>query len=126
MSLPLPINLDSPDWVLKSSSSWIAQLTDPETNTYTPIPEQIISVPFSSPILAITAATIDNVSFAKFGYIRQIKSLGINQNAVVGARKIWRGTQLIRFSEDYSGNYLLTFKPFYRLHHVSILIYEFQ
>lgn len=126
MSYSLPIDLNSPSWVLRYSSSFSAQLINQKENRYAPIPEQNISASFSSPILAITTATIDQTSYTKFGYIRQIKSIGINQNAVTGARSIWRGTQLVRFSDDYLGDYILTFKPFYRLHHVSILIYEFQ
>lgn len=124
MSLPSPIDLNTPNWVLRYSGSWTAQLIDPTEQRYAPIPEQVLGVSLTSSIIAITTATIDQTNFTKFGYIKQIKSLGINQNAVTGARKVWRGTQLVRFSDDYLGSYFLTFKPFYRLHHVSILVYE--
>lgn len=124
MPLSSPINLNSLNWVLRYSNSWVAQLIEEER--YAPIPEQNISVSLSSPIIAITTATLDQTNFTKFGYIRQIKSINQNQNAVTGSRKIWRGTQLVRFSDDYTGNYVLTFKPFYRLHQVSLIIYEFQ
>ena len=131
MSLALPeetpLNLqDGSRWTLRDSVTLNAQLKSGGTG-YDPIPEWYCTKSFTSPILRIQAVSTDTSSRKLMGRLIQDQEIPLNSGSLVSlsARRIWRGSQIVRFAQDIENSYKIRILPRYYVHNISFLIYEF-
>lgn len=130
MSDPLPIPVgtslnfeDEANWSLTYSGSLIANIVDINKQIYEPIEEQVLSS-FSSPILKIRIVTSNN-NGKYAGVIKQFYNTGATGLAYITSRKIWIGTQIVRFAQDVNGGYTLKILPDQWKNNLIINIYEY-
>ena len=132
MTLAIPENTtlnlgDSSRWHLRESVTLNAY-PRPGGEGYNPINEWFSSYSFSSPILSIQLASNDGGTQNLMGRLLQYQNLlpGGNTQVSLASRRLWRGTQLVRFDQDIEGNYRIRILPRFYLHNITWLIYEFN
>lgn len=119
-----PIDLtDSTKWTLAVSQTFTGESAP--NDRYYPIDEQLLTFNFTSPLLIVQ--TINNQGHRYMGSLSQWQNAGIGGGTPtrLTSRRVWVGTQLIRFRQDLTGLYQLRFKPSQWVKSVSILIWEF-
>ncbi len=131
MTLPLPeetpLNLqEETRWELIDSVTLNAQLTQGGTS-YNPIPEWFCPSTFISPILRIQAVSSDTTNRKLMGRLLQMQEIpsGSSNNVSLASRKIWRGSQILRFGQDIEGSYSIQILPRYYVQNLTLLVYEF-
>ncbi len=131
MALPLPEEtpLDLQDeirWTLRDSITLNAQQV-PDRNAYNPIPEWFCPVTFTSPILRIQAVSSDTTNRKLMGRLLKMQEIPSNSGNKVSlaSRKIWRGSQLLRFEQDIEGSYSIQILPRHYVQNLTFLVYEF-
>ncbi len=123
-----PLNLgDSSRWHLRESVTLNAS-SRPGGQGYDPINEWFPLYEFSSPILLIQSASNDGGTQNLMGRLLQYQNLlpGGNVQVSLASRRLWRGTQLVRFEQDIEGTYQISILPRFHVHNITWLIYEFN
>lgn len=128
--LPVPTGTsldfeDEANWILVYTGSLIANIVDLNRGIYEPMSEQVLSSSFSSPILKIRIVTTNNNS-RYAGKIKQFYDTGTTGLAYRSTRKIWIGTQIVRFAQDINNDYVLKILPDQWKSNLVINIYEYQ
>jgi hypothetical protein len=130
MALPFPETTpidfqDGSRWLLRLSNT-INATEKPEGNGYNPIPEWFPSVSFTSPFLAIQATTNLTTASKLMGRILQYQGTSLSGGTLtISARKVWRGLQVVRFSQDIEGEYSIRILPKPKISNLTLLIYEY-
>jgi hypothetical protein len=119
-----PLNLADPQrWAFRYSNTFIAPTEDGKI--ISPIPEQSLSVSLTSPVLAVQALAQNDQWANYLGSLSQRQEIGINATARLSRFAVLRGTSLVRFNQDVTGAYTLTFLPNSKIERVLISIFEY-
>ena len=132
MTLAIPENTpltlgDSSRWHLRESITLNAS-PRPGGEGYNPINEWFPSYSFSSPILSVQSVSSNGSSQRLMGRLLQYQNLlpGRNTQVSLAARRLWKGTQLIRFAQDIEETYKISILPRFYVQNITWLIYEFN
>ncbi|WP_013321423.1 hypothetical protein [Gloeothece verrucosa] len=129
MLQPLPIPPDTEldfsgsHWQLSYSQTFNADPDALNPSRYTPMEEKWLGS-FSSPVLLVRVTTTNqNSRYA--GKLKQFYDSGPTGYAYATSRRLWLGTQIIRYPQDVGNSFYLSLLPDQWKSSLSILIYSY-